>query len=167
MQVETIECHPHVVVKDVLATFAIRAREKGLSLTWSVRDVIPETITSDAMRLRQILTNLVGNAIKFTEQGGIHIEMELCTERSQLAFHVADTGIGIASASIERIFQPFSQADSSTTRRFGGTGLGLSISRRLAELMGGQLTAVSQPGQGSIFTVMIGTGDIDSGTHVG
>ncbi len=162
MQVESIECHPHVVVKDVLATFTIRAREKGLSLTWSARDVIPETITSDPLRLRQILTNLVGNAIKFTEQGGIHIEMEQChkPDGPRIAFHVADTGIGIASENIGHIFQPFSQADSSTTRRFGGTGLGLSISRRLAELMGGELNAVSEPGQGSIFTVTIGTGDI-------
>ncbi len=162
MQVESIDCHPHAIVQDVLSIFTVRAREKGLTLSASVRDSIPETITSDPLRLRQILTNLVGNAIKFTESGGIHVEMELRQQANgpQLAFHVADTGIGINQENVERVFQPFSQADSSTTRRFGGTGLGLSISRRLAELMGGELRATSEVGKGSVFTVSIYTGDI-------
>ena len=161
MQIEVIECQPHIVIHDTLSTFRVRAEEKGIQLDFRLRNWIPATIQSDPLRLRQVLTNLVGNAIKFTEKGGVRIECEFRDgDDPKLAFHVVDSGIGISQENIEKVFQPFSQADSSTTRKYGGTGLGLSISRRLAELMGGDLSATSVPGEGSVFTVQVAVGNV-------
>ena len=163
MQIEVIDCHPYLVIHDTLATFRVRAEEKGIDLGYRLRNRIPSTIQSDPLRLRQVLTNLVGNAIKFTDQGGVRIECEYRDDIDdpKLAFHVTDSGIGITPENIKKVFQPFSQADSSTTRKYGGTGLGLSISRRLAELMGGDLSATSEIGKGSTFTVQVAVGNLN------
>jgi len=131
---------------------------KALSLAGEVADNVAASISTDPLRLRQILTNLLGNALKFTAQGSVRIDVGLRPSsdgQPQLAFAVSDTGIGIAPDALGRLFEPFSQADASTTRRFGGTGLGLTISRRLARLLGGDITVASTPGHGSVFTLTI------------
>jgi Amt family ammonium transporter len=120
-------------------------------------------IYSDPTRLRQILTNIVGNAIKFTQTGSVRIETRLLDEtcdEPKLQFDVIDTGIGIPEDSIDKLFEPFTQADSSTTRRFGVTGLGLAISKRLIELLGGEITVSSTEGKGSTFTMTVSTGSL-------
>jgi CheY-like chemotaxis protein len=132
----------------------VRARGKGLSLRTSIASDTPLRIKGDPVRLRQVLLNLVGNAVKFTDRGWVRIEVEPVDRRGEsalLRFAVADTGIGIPRDKLQAIFSPFTQADSSMTRRHGGTGLGLAIARRLVEAMGGELSARSVPGQGSRF----------------
>ena len=141
-------------IGDTLQTLAVRASEKGLELAYHIPPQIPECLTGDLGRLRQIITNLVGNAIKFTEQGEIVVDVSLETKHTNevcLLFTVSDTGIGISEDRQRIIFDSFSQADASTTRRYGGTGLGLTISRRLAELMQGKMWLESEPGIGSKF----------------
>lgn len=146
------------LLEEVAALMQVRAEAKNLPLILDLQPPLPVTITSDPLRLRQILINLLGNAIKFTEAGEVRLRVRL-TEPSagshQLRIGVIDTGIGITPEQMARLFQPFSQGDSSTTRKYGGTGLGLTISRRLAQLLGGDVTAESTPGQGSAFTVTI------------
>ena len=132
------------------------AQQKGLKLTLNAEQGLPDSLIGDAGRLRQVLTNLIANAIKFTEHGEIVVSVKAVSqdasaEKAGLHFSVQDTGIGVPEAKIEAIFAPFEQADRSTTRRFGGTGLGLSICARLVELMGGKIWAESHPGQGSTF----------------
>ena len=142
------------MVADVGEFFLDRAWARGVELSWSVADGVPATLRGDQIRLRQVLLNLVGNALKFTEVGGIRlsVDLEQSTANPRVArFEVADTGIGIDPLARERVFQPFSQADGSTTRKYGGTGLGLPICKRLVELMGGTIGLNSQPGQGSTF----------------
>lgn len=159
LQVELAPCSPHETVFQVIDTLAVRARERGLDLEFKTDTPIPATIQSDPTRLRQILTNLVGNAIKFTERGGVTIVARLESRRNpRLTIEVRDTGIGMSPEVLGRIFDPFVQADTSITRRFGGTGLGLTISRRFAEALGGSLTVRSTPGQGSTFALTVGTG---------
>ncbi len=139
---------------DALLPFALQARGKGLALTCRVEDAVPDSLVGDPNRLRQILVNLVGNAIKFTDAGGVDVRVELLADdagRVGLRFTVRDTGIGIPAEKQARIFQSFEQADSSTTRRYGGTGLGLTIAGRLAAMMGGQIGVQSAPGKGSTF----------------
>ncbi|KAA3650593.1 MAG: PAS domain S-box protein [Proteobacteria bacterium] len=142
-------------VIDAVATMvSFRAIQKGLAWIVSVADDVPAMLTGDALRLRQILTNLAGNAIKFTEQGHVELAVSVLAAHEgtvRLRFSVTDTGIGIADAAMTQLFQPFWQADTSTSRRYGGSGLGLAISRHLADAMGGQITAHSAPGQGSCF----------------
>ncbi|MEO2046282.1 MAG: ATP-binding protein [Pirellulales bacterium] len=126
---------------------------------------IPETIQSDPTRLRQILINIVGNAIKFTESGSVQVVIRLLHEASEepkLQFDVIDTGIGIADNQIEKLFLAFTQADDSTTRQFGGTGLGLAISKRLVELLCGEISVSNTIGQGSTFSVTVATGPLDN-----
>jgi CheY-like chemotaxis protein/HPt (histidine-containing phosphotransfer) domain-containing protein len=133
---------------------AFQAAAKGLELVVNVRPEVPERVLGDPQRIRQCLLNLVGNAIKFTHTGEVVLEVCMVGNqngRALVHFEVRDTGIGIEQASLDRLFQPFTQADSSTTRRFGGTGLGLSIVRRLVGLMGGQVGAQSEVGKGSTF----------------
>ncbi|HYP48918.1 MAG TPA: PAS domain S-box protein, partial [Thermoleophilaceae bacterium] len=142
-------------VEDTCEMLATQAHLKGLEMTVLVESDVPEAVVGDRGRLRQVLTNIVSNAVKFTEQGSVDVTVgvERHSERSsRLRFEVTDTGIGIAEAEVERLFESFSQADSSTTRRYGGTGLGLAISRKLVGLMGGEITAVSEHGTGSTFT---------------
>ncbi len=142
------------VVEDTLRTLALRAHSKGLELASRIGPELPEDLIGDSGRLRQVLVNLVGNAIKFTERGEVvvHVGLEDHGDSTiRLRFAVSDTGIGIPVDKLSRIFEPFEQADGSTTRRFGGTGLGLTISVKLVELMGGRLWVESQPGVGSTF----------------
>jgi CheY-like chemotaxis protein len=141
----------------------VRAHEKSLELNYQVRPDVPETLVGDPGVLRQIIVNLVGNAIKFTEHGEVKVRVERESEeagRACLHIGVQDTGIGIPVESQTRIFDAFAQADSSTTRRYGGTGLGLTISRRLVEMMGGRIWLESTPGKGAAFhfTVWLGRG---------
>ena len=148
-------------VYDTLKPLAVRAQQKGLELACDIRPEVPETVVGDPGRLRQIIINLVGNAIKFTEAGEVIVRVQLDSmhqEEACLRFVVVDTGIGIPADKQQSIFDAFVQADGSTTRRYGGTGLGLSISSRLVEMMGGGLRLESQFGQGSAFhfTVRLG-----------
>ena len=122
---------------------------------------IPETITSDPIRLRQILVNLAGNAIKFTERGRVAIELAHDADAGALRIDVIDSGIGIAPEKVRTLFNPFEQADTSTTRRYGGTGLGLHISHELARMLGGDITVTSREGVGSTFTLTVATGALD------
>ena len=162
LELEKKPCSPHEVISDVVTVLRNRASEKGIQLSFhSPR--IPETITTDAGRLRQIITNLVGNAIKFTEQGGVHIVANLLPDSNDpvLAIDIRDSGIGMTDEQAEKIFDPFVQADASVTRRFGGTGLGLAISRRLARALGGDITVTSKLNEGSTFTVTLTTGNLE------
>ncbi len=160
-EVERIACKPHELLDEVLAVLRVRAEEKGLTLDFKVPNPIPETIQSDPLRLRQILTNLVGNALKFTKKGGVSVHIRPVTQNETLlAFDVIDTGVGIPPEALARIFEPFTQADGSVTRNFGGTGLGLTISRRFAEALGGGITVSSIAGKGSTFTVAVQMGDV-------
>ena len=157
MQVESIETHVDEIVLDVIDVLSVRATENELALVQEFTTPIPRTIQSDPTRLRQVITNLVGNAIKFTSDGEVKVVTSLVelTEQSCLKIDVVDSGIGMTPEQQAKIFQAFSQADETTTRKFGGTGLGLSISRRLTEAMGGELTVTSEPNVGSTFTVTI------------
>jgi PAS domain S-box-containing protein len=156
MQLERTTCSPVQIVEEVVSLIRVPAIGKGLTLDGRYAFPLPEAILSDPVRVRQVLVNLVGNAVKFTAHGGIEVRVrfEPATEASRplLAFEVRDTGIGMTPEQAARLFQPFSQADSSTTRQFGGTGLGLSISKRLAEALGGDIHVESAPGKGSTFT---------------
>jgi signal transduction histidine kinase/ActR/RegA family two-component response regulator len=164
MTVEPTLCSPFEVVSEVMGLMEIPAREKGLELVVKNEGPIPEMIRTDPTRLRQILINLVGNAIKFTDEGKVvlafHLEPRGETGQS-LVFEVRDTGVGMSSEQIERVFRPFIQADSSTTRKYGGTGLGLAISRTLARILGGEISCESEPGRGSVFRVTIDAGLLD------
>ena len=157
LDLERIELSLQTIVESVVETLAPQARRKGLELSSLVDPQVPASVLGDPVRLRQILFNLVGNAIKFTEAGEVAVTVTPNTAAAAgtLRIAVRDTGIGLAPEAISRLFQPFSQADSSTTRRFGGTGLGLSISMRLAELMGGRIAVDSEPGRGSTFSFSV------------
>ena len=161
LSVESIDFNLHGLISAMMKPLAIKADEKHLELLCEIAPDVPRQALGDPGRLRQILINLVNNAIKFTEHGEIALRVavrEQGPEQVQLHFAVRDTGIGIAPEDQQRIFEAFSQQDSSTTRRFGGTGLGLTISSRLAELMGGRIWVESQPGQGSTFYVSVTLG---------
>jgi signal transduction histidine kinase/CheY-like chemotaxis protein len=151
------------LIADVLKPLELRALGKGLRVTCHVAPEVPDTVIGDACRLRQVLVNLTSNALKFTEQGTIDIRAESEARRDEdidLRLSVSDTGPGISPDRLEAIFEPFTQADGSVTRKFGGTGLGLTISRRLVDLMGGKLWAESTPGRGATFhfTARLGRG---------
>jgi signal transduction histidine kinase/DNA-binding NarL/FixJ family response regulator len=162
LQVERSSFSPHQLVASIVSVLRVQAQEKGVSLDYRWDGPIPECIESDPHRLRQLLMNLVGNAIKFTHQGGVIIVA--CIERTgrqvELVVQVQDTGIGIAADRLQEVFKPFVQADSSMTRRYGGTGLGLSISKSIAEALGGDLTVESQIGRGSVFTARLPAGSL-------
>ncbi len=154
LEIEIIDFDLRVTVDEVMDLLAAKAQEKGLDLVGLVFASVPRFVRGDPGRFRQILLNLVGNAIKFTEHGEVVVHVLLETEIAdmvQLRVEVLDTGIGLSSEAQERLFQPFSQSDSSTTRRFGGTGLGLSICKQLVILMGGTIGLDSQAGHGSRF----------------
>ncbi len=162
MSVERVACDLSVVVRDVIAVANVRASAKGIALAAEFRPEVPVRIITDPTRLTQILVNLVGNAVKFTESGGVRLVVgtEHIDDRTVIRFDVLDTGIGMAPEQVAGLFRPFEQADASTTRRFGGTGLGLTISRDLTRALGGDITVVSVPGDGSIFTATIDSGHV-------
>lgn len=162
MQVEHARFSPHQTIAEVVSLLRVRAAEKGVVLNYRWDSPIPETIATDPHRVRQLLINLVGNAIKFTEQGSVMVVAHAArdTQGSFLTLEVRDTGIGIERTKLDAIFQPFVQADSSMTRRYGGTGLGLAICRSIAAALGGQLTVDSEVGRGTIFTIRIPIGDL-------
>jgi PAS domain S-box-containing protein len=158
------KCSPRQIASEVVGLMTVRADAKGLPLTWEVEGDVPETITTDPVRLRQILLNLVSNAIKFTEVGNVRIVLGSVPAlkcNAKLTFDVIDTGIGISEEQLGLLFRPFSQADNSSTRRFGGTGLGLAISKRMAEMLGGDILVRSSLGQGSAFSLSIVIGNLD------
>ena len=152
LELEIIELCPQVLVEGVADLLAGNARTKDIQLTTRVDPAIAALTWGDPVRLRQVLFNLTGNAIKFTEHGHIGIRAFLdAADPDHIRFEISDTGIGMNEAQIARLFKPFSQADDSTTRKFGGTGLGLSICKRLVEMMGGRIGVTSTPGEGSVF----------------
>jgi signal transduction histidine kinase/CheY-like chemotaxis protein/HPt (histidine-containing phosphotransfer) domain-containing protein len=169
MTVERINCMPAQIVAEVAALMSVRAAERKLSFSVHYTNAIPSIIQSDPTRLRQVIMNLLGNAVKFTEKGGIRLivtfvepEPGRASSWTQpvLRFDVIDTGVGMTEQQMSGLFRPFVQADSSTTRKFGGTGLGLTISKRLATMMGGDLQVQSLPGEGSTFSLIIATGNV-------
>ncbi|HLL88326.1 MAG TPA: ATP-binding protein, partial [Tepidisphaeraceae bacterium] len=165
MHLEAIECQPVALILDVLSLMGTRAREKRLELEVAYVTPIPERIHTDPTRLRQILINLVGNAIKFTHEGSVRLNVGMAEDAGPdqiplLRFDVTDTGVGIAPEQMGQLFQPFKQADPSMTRKFGGTGLGLVISKRLAKLLGGDIAVRSALGEGTTFTATVRAGPV-------
>lgn len=161
-----IDCHkfsPEEIVGDVRSLMDVRAAEKELQFTVEFQGKLPAKIESDAKRLKQVLVNLIGNAIKFTNSGSVVLTVTFIDGDSpSLSFAVADTGIGMTNKQLDNLFQPFSQGDASVARKFGGSGLGLVISRRLARMLGGEITVETEYEAGSTFTFTIATGDIAS-----
>jgi signal transduction histidine kinase/ActR/RegA family two-component response regulator len=158
MTLEVIDFDPRAAIEEVTALMATRARSKGLVLELRVGDGLPAAVRGDPSRLRQLVFNLVGNAVKFTERGRVDVEATsraLADGRTEVTLAVRDTGIGIAPEALPTIFDPFQQADSSTARRYGGSGLGLTLSREIAALMCGRIEVDSQVGKGSCFRVIV------------
>lgn len=162
MDVESIETDAAALAHDVVNVLGVKADEKGVALELDIASPLPAHILSDPARLRQIITNLVGNAIKFTEQGSVTLRLSFDLAAQRLDVDVVDTGIGMTDAQQDSVFDAFAQADASITRRFGGTGLGLSISRKLAEGLGGALGVRSEAGQGSTFTLSLPTESVSA-----
>ena len=162
LELEIRNCSPYQIMTEVVNVLRMQAEQQSLELTLAIRGRIPETIQTDPTRLRQILMNLVGNAINFTTEGGVTVAATMVEQngRSCVRFEVSDTGIGLTKDQAGRLFQQFMQADSSVTRRFGGTGLGLAISKRLTEALGGSIAVESDPGVGSTFHFCVATGDL-------
>lgn len=155
---------PFTMVNDVVTILRLRAEDKGITLKTEFLGELPETLETDDVRLRQVITNLVGNAIKFTSEGEVKISTRLIDQvpKPLLEVSITDSGIGMNEEQLTRIFKPFVQADSSVTRKFGGTGLGLAISKQIVESLGGQIEAISRPDFGSTFRFTIETGDIST-----
>ena len=166
LEVESVKCEVHQVVLDVARIMNVKADEKGIALRVVFDSALPRCVHSDPAKLRQVFTNLVGNAIKFTATGEVRISVRMQGASAAdpanrlMQIDIADSGIGIPQNRLESIFEPFVQAEASTTRQFGGTGLGLTISRRFARALGGDVVASSQPGSGSVFHVSFATGDL-------
>ncbi len=158
IDLELVPCHPRQLVDEVIGLLAEPARERGLVVEAALEDAVPPVVRADPVRLRQVLSNLVGNAIKFTERGSVRVRVGVTaatSSRVDLRFEVRDTGAGIEEDVQERIFEAFAQADASTTRRYGGTGLGLSICHQLVTRMQGEIGVESRPGQGSTFWFVV------------
>ncbi len=160
LQLEIVRASPFDVVTQVTSVIEMHARQKGLAFSVDYRFPLPREIDTDPTRLAQILLNLCSNAVKFTERGSVRIEVSFDTARGRLAFSVVDSGVGLSRTQCARLFKPFTQADASTTRKFGGTGLGLHISKELAERLNGEIAVDSVPGEGSRFTVTLDCGAI-------
>ena len=181
LQIKPTRCSPVQVVAEVASLMRPQAAAKQLKLKTELAQPLPETVLTDPLRLRQILVNLLGNAIKFTDQGEVRLAVRLIVlgkgtvpfvgridsppDNGPACFDVTDTGIGMDEEQIGKLFQPFSQVDNSSTRKFGGTGLGLCISKHLAEALGGSIEVRSEPAKGSTFSVMIDPGPLD-GRHM-
>ena len=167
LQIEPARCSPVQLVAEVVSLMRPQAAAKQLKLKTELAGPLPETVLTDPLRLRQVLVNLVGNAIKFTDQGEVRLAVRLTGDSGspRLHFDVTDTGIGMNEEQINKLFQPFTQVDNSSTRKFGGTGLGLCISKHLAEAMGGTIEVRSEPGKGSTFSVTIDPGPL-AGIHM-
>jgi len=158
LDIEIIEFGLHRLLKNLHTALSFKAEEKGLEFSYEIDDKVPEYVKGDPGRLRQILTNLIGNAIKFTEKGNVIISCDSkknSNQKHSLLFSIKDTGIGVPAKAQEKLFDKFVQADASTTREYGGTGLGLSISKQLVELMNGEIGIKSQPGKGTTFWFVI------------
>jgi PAS domain S-box-containing protein len=168
MQIELSRCSPTQLVADVVSSMNPLAAAKQLKLRTELVGPLPETIVTDPLRLRQVMVNIIGNAIKFTDQGEVRITARWIGEPAvpRLQIEVADTGIGMREEQVAKLFKPFVQVDGSPTRKFGGTGLGLCISKLLAEALGGDIEVHSVLGQGSTFVVTIGSGAIAEKTAV-
>ena len=163
MALERVQCDLPTLLSEVASSMRSRAVDKSLDFNVALDGLLPRYVLSDPLRVRQILVNLLGNAIKFTAAGSV--EMLVCCEEigksTMLAIEIRDTGIGMTPEQLRIVFDPFTQAEQSTTRKFGGTGLGLAISRRLAQLMNGEITVSSEKGAGTVFTVMVETGSVE------
>ncbi len=163
IEADKVDIHPEPtsllrLTDGIIATFATLAEKKGVGLEFEMDEELPDWVTIDPLRLRQVLINLIGNAIKFTEQGSVKLVCRRATgpeEAEEMLFIVQDSGIGMSQKAVDQLFQPFTQADGSTTRRFGGTGLGLSIALKLIGLMDGRIDVQSKEGKGSTFSVSL------------
>ncbi|WP_310549811.1 PAS domain S-box protein [Paenibacillus glufosinatiresistens] len=167
LELEEIPFHPADVLARAFELFSQAAYDKGLELSFDLAPAVPLMLSGDPLRLGQVMTNLVGNAVKFTDRGEIAVRIEsggIVDHRIKLRISVSDTGIGMSKEQVSRLFHAFTQADSSTTRKYGGTGLGLAISRRLVEMMGGNLWVESEPERGSRFTFTAWFGILSSET---
>jgi signal transduction histidine kinase/DNA-binding response OmpR family regulator len=169
LDIEQLDCAPCAIIGDAVTLLRGRAAEKKVQCTVVYAGPMPDTIRTDPTRLRQILLNLIGNAIKFTEKGSVQVIASVHVAPGESVSHlrvdVVDSGIGISAEQIQALFKPFAQGDGSTTRRFGGTGLGLSICKRLAQMLGGDIAVESQLGRGSRFTMTINVGDLSHVPH--
>jgi len=156
IEFEAIEFEIRKLMNGILQSFDYQATQKELTLEVKVAQEVPDVIVGDSARLSQILINLIGNAIKFTDHGKVLVETAFLAEREKeidLVISVSDTGIGIPEDKLKSVFESFTQASSSTTRKYGGTGLGLAITQKLVELQGGSIEVKSEVGKGSIFSV--------------
>jgi|GEM_PF-2461452 len=169
LEIEIVPTNLVSLIDDLNAGFELQAREKGIDYKCSFVGQIPRTITTDALRLKQIIFNIVGNAVKFTQRGSVSLRIYLTNEKEprKLILEVTDTGPGIAPENTGKLFEAFSQADASTTRKFGGTGLGLALSRRLAQALGGDVILLrTEVDHGSTFQIRIDTGSIDAAVQI-
>lgn len=164
LEIENQQTQPYSIIYEVIQMLQAKAEEKGLGLDIKAIGRVPETIEADPVRLRQIILNLVGNAIKFTEEGSVSIRCQFVDQQPEpcLQINIVDSGIGMTAAAQKTVFDPFVQADNTVTRRFGGTGLGLAISQKFAQAMGGDIQVQSQEGKGSTFTIVLPTGKLDN-----
>jgi PAS domain S-box-containing protein len=161
MEVERIACAPHEIISQAVLELETKAREKNISLSFAAEGPVPASVKTDPARLRQIVLNLLGNAIKFTDSGGVRAVVRMTRdEPPRYAIDVVDSGIGIPADKLDGLFEAFVQADASISRRYGGTGLGLVISRKLARALGGDVAVASEAGKGSTFTVTFETGPL-------
>ncbi len=167
LSIDCVTCSTLQLLDEVYAAMDVRAAIEGIKFGVELAGLLPETVVTDPVRVKQVLINLLGNAIKFTPKGSVLLRVKLVDgDVPRLLFEVHDTGIGMDADTIARLFQPFTQADSSTTRRFGGTGLGLSISKHLVERLGGSIEINSHPGTGSTFSFTIRIGEIEDVARV-
>jgi signal transduction histidine kinase/CheY-like chemotaxis protein len=167
LELEAVEFRPAIAVQGTLELFAPMAAAKGIELVAEVEDDVPDRLEGDPSRFGQVITNLVANAVKFTEEGSVRVSVSAYVDETTVTLRVAvrDTGIGMDDEQLDRIFQPFRQADASTTRTFGGTGLGLAIAHRLTTALGGTIGVISSPGEGSTFWFTSRFRRLSSGTH--
>jgi two-component system, chemotaxis family, CheB/CheR fusion protein len=162
LEAELLRFAPDKLLREVVEDARVRASERGLSLELSIDGPLPQSIQSDPTRLRQILLNLLSNAIKFTSKGGVRVRARLRAEACLLEICVTDSGIGIPEELAQQLFEPFTQADNSITRRYGGTGLGLTITKRLVQVLGGEIAVHNEAAGGASFVFTVATGALDS-----